>query len=136
MTYLQPPLPPICLRVSEIDRLWNIAESASNAYPQTTAFLKREIERAEILTASRVLVGLVTMNSEVTFRDDISSQERTVELTYPDEADIEANKISILTPIGAALIGLSVGQTIEFQNPGGRWRSLTVVKANPPLSMP
>ena len=135
MSYLQPVLPPICLKVSEIDRLWNIAEAASSTFPQTTAFLKREIGRAEILTASRVLVGLVTMNCEVTFRDDISGQERTVELTYPDEADVEANKISILTPIGAALIGLSVGQTIEFQNPGGRWRSLTVVKAYPRLSM-
>jgi len=100
-------------------------------YPQTTDFLAREIERAEVLPDARVLPGLVTMNSDVTFRDDISTQERTVTLVYPEAADVETGKISILTPIGAALIGLSAGQTIEFQTPGGRWRSLTVLKAYP-----
>jgi regulator of nucleoside diphosphate kinase len=54
-----------------------------------------------------------------------------VTLVYPEAADVDAGKISILTPIGAALIGLSVGQTIEFQTPGGRWRSLTVLKVQP-----
>ena len=135
MSHLQTALPPICLKVTEIDRLRKIAEAASHADPHTTAFLKREIERAEILTAKRVLVGLVTMNSDVTFRDDIGRQERTVELTYPEEADVEGDRISILTPVGAALIGLSVGQTIEFQNPSGGWRSLTVLKAYPKPSM-
>lgn len=135
MSYQQPALPPICLKTSEIGRLRHIAEAASDVEQHTAAFLKREIERAEILTATRVLVGLVTMNSDVTFRDDIGRQERTVELTYPEEADVAANKISILTPIGAALIGLSVGQTIEFQNPSGGWRSLTVLKAYPKLPM-
>lgn len=68
------------------------------------------------------------MESEVVFRDDISMQERSVTLVYPEAADVDTGKISILTPIGAALIGLSVGQTIEFQTPGGRWRSLTVMR--------
>jgi len=55
-----------------------------------------------------------------------------VTLVYPEEADVEAGKISVLTPIGAALIGLSAGQTIEFRIPGGRWRSLTLLKAIQP----
>ncbi|MCF2525442.1 nucleoside diphosphate kinase regulator [Bradyrhizobium sp. G127] len=131
MSHLTPELPPISLRMCDADRLRNIAEAASDKYPQTTDFLAREIERAEILPDSRLLPGLVAMNSEVTFRDDISTQERTVTLVYPEAADVDAGKISILTPIGAALIGLSVGQTIEFQTPGGRWRSLTVLKAYP-----
>ena len=118
-------------RLSDIERLRKLAEAASMKYPQTTDFLAREIERAEVLPDARVLPGLVTMNSDVTFRDDISTQERTVTLVYPEAADVETGKISILTPIGAALIGLSAGQTIEFQTPGGRWRSLTVLKAYP-----
>jgi regulator of nucleoside diphosphate kinase len=130
-SHLQPALPPISLRMCDADRLRNIAEAASSKYPQTTDFLAREIERAEILPDARLLPGLVTMDSDVTFRDDISMQERTVTLVYPEAADVEAGKISILTPIGAALIGLSVGQTIEFQTPGGRWRSLTVLKVDP-----
>ena len=130
--YLQPELPPISIRMCDADRLRNIAEAASDKYPQTTEFLAREIDRAEILTDAHSLPGLVTMESDVTFRDDISLQERCVTLVYPEAADVDAGKISILTPIGAALIGLSVGQTIEFQTPGGRWRSLTVLRVNQP----
>ena len=132
MSYLTPELPPISIRMCDADRLRNIAEAASEKYPQTTEFLAREIDRAEILTDVHSLPGLVTMESDVTFRDDISLQERSVTLVYPEAADVDAGKISILTPIGAALIGLSVGQTIEFQTPGGRWRSLTVLKVDQP----
>lgn len=132
VSHLQPELPPISLRMCDADRLRNIAEAASEKYPQTTDFLAREIERAEILPDARLLPGLVTMDSEVTFRDDISMQERAVTLVYPEAADVDAGRISILTPIGAALIGLSVGQTIEFQTPGGRWRSLTVLRVQQP----
>ena len=132
MSHLQPELPPISLRMCDAERLRNIAEAASEKYPQTTDFLTREIERADILPDTRLLPGLVTMESDVAFRDDISTQERTVTLVYPEAADVETGKISILTPIGAALIGLSVGQTIEFQTPGGRWRSLTVLKVRQP----
>jgi len=132
MSHLITQLPPIALRMCDADRLRNIAEAASDKYPQTTDFLAREIERAEIVPDVRARPGLVTMDSEVTFRDDISLQERSVMLVYPEAADVDAGRISILTPIGAALIGLSAGQTIEFQTPGGRWRSLTVLKVNQP----
>lgn len=132
MSYLTPELPPISIRMCDADRLRNIAEAASDKYPQTTEFLAREIDRAEILTDAHSLPGLVTMESDVTFRDDISLQERCVTLVYPEAADVDAGKISILTPIGAALIGLSMGQTIEFRTPGGRWRSLTVLKVDQP----
>lgn len=128
INYLHPELPPISLRMCDVYRLRNIAEAASEKYPQTCDFLAREIERAEILPDARLLPGLVAMESDVTFRDDISGQERSVTLVYPEAANVDAGKISILTPIGAALIGLSVGQTIEFQTPAGGWRSLTVLK--------
>jgi regulator of nucleoside diphosphate kinase len=67
------------------------------------------------------------MGSEVEFRDDTTGKVRRVTLAYPDAADIDAGRISVLTPIGAALIGLSVGQSIEWQTPAGGWRSLTVL---------
>ena len=52
---------------------------------------------------------------------------REVTLVYPQEADINLNRISVLAPVGAALIGLSRGQSIEFQTPGGKRRSLTII---------
>jgi regulator of nucleoside diphosphate kinase len=97
-----------------------------NTYPATAEFLAREVDRAEIIPVDRPTGRVVTMQSEVTFIDDISGQQRTVILVYPEEADLNASKISVLTPIGAALIGLSAGQSIEFQTPSGGWRSLTV----------
>lgn len=57
--------------------------------------------------------NLVRMGSRVTYREDSSARGRDVTLTYPHQADIDQSRISILTPIGAALIGLTIAQTIE-----------------------
>jgi regulator of nucleoside diphosphate kinase len=53
---------------------------------------------------------------------------RRVKLVYPEESTTDSATVSVLTPVGAALIGLSVSQSIEFQTPSGGWRSLTVLK--------
>lgn len=134
---LQIRLPAIAISAHDIDRLRHLAEAAMEKYPTTAEFLAREIDRAEIIPADRSViddisglrrkVNLVTMQSEVTFIDDISGQKRKVILVYPEDADVDAGKISILTPIGAALIGLTSGQSIEFQTPSGGWRSLSVI---------
>ena len=125
---LQTRLPPITISARDAERLRHLADAATETYPTTADFLARELERASICPADRSLRGIVTMDSEVTFRDDVSGHERTVTLVYPEGADVNANRISVLTPIGAALISLSIGQTIEFQTPSGGWRSLTVIK--------
>ena len=124
-------LPPIAMNPVDIDRLRKLADAAANKYPETSDFLAREVERAAILSEASSSKGLVTMESSVTFRDGVNGQARTVVLVYPEDANVDAGKISILTPIGAALIGLSEGQTIEFQGPSGGWRSLTVVAVKP-----
>lgn len=127
---LQTRLPVIAISAHDADRLRHLAEAAAEKYPATAEFLAREIDRAEIVPGGRPMHGVVSMQSEVTFRDDVSGQTRTVTLVFPDEANVDAGKISVLTPIGAALIGLSAEQTIEFQTPAGGWRSLTVIKVN------
>jgi len=125
---LQTRLPTIALSARDADRLRHLAEVAADRYPETAEFLAREIERAEIRSADQSMPNIVAMQSEVTFNDDIGGQSRTVTLVYPEEADVGANKISVLTPIGAALIGMPVGESIEFQTPAGGWRSLTVTR--------
>ncbi len=124
-------LPPISMNPTDIERLRKLADAAANKYPETSDFLAREIERAAVLPEATPCAGLVTMDSNVTFRDDVSGQTRSVQLVYPEDANVDAGKISILTPIGAALIGLSEGQTIEFQTPTGGWRALTVLTVKP-----
>jgi regulator of nucleoside diphosphate kinase len=124
---LQTRLPAIAISARDVDRLRHLAEAAMEKFPATAEFLAREIDRAEIIPADRPVRNVVTMQSDVTFVDDISGHKRTVTLVYPEDADVDAGRISVLTPIGAALIGLSAGQSIEFQTPSGGWRSLSVL---------
>lgn len=121
-------LPPIMMSGIDVDRLDRLVTAAAEKHPDTAEFLSREISRATIVPSTIVPPGLVTMGAKVEFRDDTTGQSRAVTLVYPHEADVEAGKLSILTPVGAALIGLSVGQSIEWQTPTGGWRSLTVLR--------
>ena len=134
MSYLSADLPPITVSTTDFERLQRLADAAAATFPRTADFLANEIARAEVVDASRMLPGVVTMDSEVQFRDDSTGQVRRVTLVYPDQADVNEGRISVLTPIGAALIGLSVSQRMEWQTPGGDRRSLTVLSVRNPKS--
>src|SRR3546814_12523889 len=71
------------------------------------------------------------MNAEVEFVDEASEATRIVQLVYPRQADIAANRISILTPVGAGLIGLREGQSILWPDREGNERRLTIGKVRP-----
>lgn len=120
--------PPIKIRQADLERLAQLAEAATATSPATAEFLAGEIERATVVPDTAPLTGIVTMESEVVFRDDATGVQKQVTLVYPKAADIEAGRISVLTPIGAALIGLSAGQAISFATPSGERRSLTVLE--------
>ena len=124
---LRKELPPIIVSGIDFDRLDRLAAAAAGTLPRTADFLAREIARATIAPSGFILRGVVTMGSQVEFRDDVTGQSRTVHLVYPDHADLAEGKLSVLSPVGAALIGLSVGQSIEWETPSGGWRSLTVL---------
>ncbi len=125
--YFNIDLPPIAITRRDSERLARLAAVAVDKFPVTSEFLAREVDRAHLIEDFETLPGLVSMNSEVEFRDDISGQVRRVRLVYPEQVGKESPAISVLTPVGAALIGLSVSQSIEFQTPSGGWRSLTVL---------
>ena len=69
---------------------------------------------------------IVTMHSEVEYRDEVTGEVRRTTLVYPGEEDSDARRTSVLTPVGAALIGLSEGQSIEWEGPTGGRRKVTV----------
>lgn len=125
--YFNMDLPPIAITRRDYERLAHLAAIAAEKFPVTSEFLAREVERAHVIEDFESLPGLVVMGSYVEFRDDISGQVRRARLIYPEEAGKDAATISVLTPVGAALIGLSASQSIEFQTPSGGWRSLTVL---------
>ncbi len=88
--------------------------------------LQRELERAIVLSSEAVPRDVVTMNSRVLYVDETTGERRLVKIVYPMEADASAGKISVLAPVGAALLGLSIGQAIEWGFPDGTRRRLRV----------
>ena len=134
MSYLHTELPPITLSATDAERLLRLADVARRRFPNPAAVLSREVERADIVSPWQILPGVVAMGSEVDFSDDSTCEVRRVTLVYPHEADVTAGKISVLTPIGAALIGLSVSQSIEWETNLGDRRTLTVLRVTPPPS--
>jgi regulator of nucleoside diphosphate kinase len=127
MNYRQSQLPPIVITADDLHRLSLLANSTMTRFPRLAHFLAREIDRANVVPGQVDLSGVVRMGSQVRYRDETTRHVRNVTLVYPHEANIDRNRISVLTPVGAALIGLLEGQTIEFQTPSREKRSLTVL---------
>jgi regulator of nucleoside diphosphate kinase len=127
MTHHQTKLPSIIITTDDMRRLNLLANSNMTRFPRVAHFLAREIERANVVPGEVDLPNVVRMGSWVTYRDEKTGRVREVTVVYPHEANIDLNRISVLTPVGAALIGLSIGQTIEFQTPTRDKRSLTVL---------
>jgi regulator of nucleoside diphosphate kinase len=132
MVHFRPGLPPITITTEDLNRLNAVTKLATRRYPQVAEFLAREIGRAKIVAPHDARPGLVRMGCEVCYRDHESGQLRMVVLVYPEQANIELGHISIVTPVGAALIGLSAGQSIEFKTPKGQDRLLTVLHVAQP----
>lgn len=82
--------------------------------------LRRELDRAVVVGPLEGPTRFVRMNSEVRFRDDHSGQTRTVRLVGPAQADIDQDRISVLSPVGAALLGLTRGASFGWIDDGGR----------------
>ena len=116
--------------VSEGDErsLTRLAADVLGRSPDLGEELLAEVERARILPGSSVPRGVVQMGSIVEFRQE-GGRTRRVQLVYPGKADIAVNRISILTPIGTALLGLREGQSIEWKARDGRTCRLTVISA-------
>lgn len=94
--------------------------------------LEAELDRARIVSASRVPDGVITMNSTVVVEDLDSGRHHLYELVLPREANIDANKISVLAPIGTALLGYREGDSIEWKVPGGT-RRLKIKRVTQPV---
>ncbi len=81
--------------------------------------LRGELDRARIITPKRVKPDVITMNSTVKLRDLDNNDLYEYQLVYPEDADPENNKVSILAPVGTALLGFSIGDTVEWPVPAG-----------------
>ena len=112
----------------EAEALSNLAIQVEDRHPQVSELLLAEIGRATLHKADGIPDDVVTMGATVRFVDTASGRDRTCRLTYPHEADIAEGMISILTPIGAGLIGLKAGQSILWPDRQGEERELRIIE--------
>jgi len=125
-------LPRIVMTRDDHDRLSTLAGAVVSRIPDVGEFLMRELDRARVVDAKRISPATVTMGSRVEFAYGHSSRREVATLVFPGDENIAMGKISILTPVGAALIGLSEGQSIAFRALRGEARTLTVIKVDRP----
>ncbi len=121
-------LPAIAVSSRDFDRIERLLDAP--AARQLTALdgLRRELARARIVEPADLPPQTIGMHSTVRLIDELDGTERRIELVYPDQADAEAGRISVLAPMGSALLGLSPGQSIDWQVPGGRTLRLKVLE--------
>lgn len=122
--------PAITIGRADHEKLTRLAESMGERSPQVAEELLSELDRARVVPDNQLAANVVRMGSTLRYVAD-TGDDRTVTLVYPGEADIAAGKVSILTPIGAALIGLSPGQSIAWEARDGRVHRLTVESVEP-----
>lgn len=124
--------PHILIAEEEHRDLSLLASSARTARPAIAELLADELGRAVTVPFRELPPNVVCMNAVVEYRHDDLDRVRRMKLVYPQHADIDARRLSILTSVGAGLIGLAEGMTMEFSvRPGSRAR-LTVMKVIPP----
>lgn len=126
------------LRISSADhqRLRLLVDAAIQSQPRLRATLQplqTELARAEVLPAVLVPPTVVVMGSRVEVEDRASGEVDTYTLVYPEQADGAAGRLSILAPIGMALIGFAEGDTFAWRTPGGT-RQLLIRRVTPPAA--
>lgn len=123
--------------ISDIDhgRLTSLARALLDRAPETADELLSEMDRAVITDAAAMPADVVRMGSIVTVRAEGGETQRIM-LVYPGEADIAENRISVLTPMGTALIGAATGQAVYWSSRGGRELSVTVEAVDTPAPGP
>lgn len=118
--------PAIILSRLDVERIENLLDRLPAAQAEQHAALRAELDRAEVREPGNMPADVVTMNSTVTF-GDAGGERITVTLVYPAAAG-RPGTVSILAPVGSALLGLARDQEIDWPMPGGQSRRLRVVQ--------
>lgn len=109
----------IIITTKDLERLQSVLDVHDTPAAESLA---TELHRAHVVDAREVPADVVTMNTEVVYEDSATRQRRTVRLVYPKDANSTRGWVSVLAPVGSALLGLRVGQEIEWPVPTGTKR--------------
>ena len=120
-------VPQIIVSNADYERLTDLATASLERLPEVANELLSEMDRAKVVQDGSVPDNVVRMGSTVTFTSD-DGHTRTLKLVYPADESLDEHRISVMTPVGAALIGLSEGQSISWTARDGKHHRLTVTK--------
>ena len=120
-------VPQIIVSNADYERLTDLATASLERLPEVANELLSEMDRAKVVQDGSVPDNVVRMGSTVTFKSD-DGNTRTFKLVYPAEESLDEHRISVMTPVGAALIGLGLGQSISWTARDGKHHRLTVTK--------
>ena len=120
-------LPPIAIPMRDYRRLSALIDGAGRAPTPVLDFLAQELSRAEVVEDDACSPHVVRIGSLVLYRDWVNGRYRTVRVVWPLEADLTRDRVSVLSPVGAALLGMSPGQSISWPALVGEPRTLTVM---------
>src|SRR5688572_19788385 len=120
------------IHITELDRkrLLDLIQAAQSGEYRRSVYLedlRGELERAQIVAPQEIPGDVITMNSTVALTDLDTREQETYTLVYPDDADMTQDKVSILAPIGTAMLGYRVDDVFEWEVPSGK-RRLQVTK--------
>ena len=119
--------PPLIVSSRDFNRLEKLLDSpALRRHPAAIALMD-ELNRAEVRPPEHIPEAVVTMHSTVECEEELTGDHHTLTLVYPHEANVGSGQVSILAPVGSALLGLSKGQCIDWSAPDGRPLRLRVI---------
>lgn len=126
--------PKVVIGETMLARMEALAEGALRRTPELADKLLEELGRARIVPDRKLPETVVTIGSRVTYRDETTGKEQLLTLVFPEEADIDRQRVSVMTPVGVALIGLAEGATFYWDTRDNQRRTLTVVRVEPPVA--
>lgn len=127
--------PKIVINADDLAHLEGLADGMMKRQPTLADLLFDEIGRARIVASSKMPPNVVSMGKTVTYRDETTGQEKSVTLVYPEEADITQMRVSVMTPIGVALLGLAEGASFYWDTRENQRRMLTIISVERPALM-
>ncbi len=122
--------PKIVVNQDDLAHLEGLAEGAMQRNPALADRLLDELGRARVVAAAKMPANVVAIGSTVTYRDETTGQEKAITLVYPEDADIARGRVSVMTPIGVALIGLAEGAAFHWDTRENQRRMLTVIRVD------
>ena len=120
--------PPITISSLDAVRLEKMLDSLDGTQIPNKDDLRAELDRANILEPQEMPQDVVTMNSTVIFKLESVGTEFALTLVYPSDIDQGTGKISVLAPVGSALLGLREGDAISWAKPGGGFLKVHILK--------